>query len=71
MSSAEKEKFKPEVIEVAFREVLIHTGDSIAHFFNDILSSNVCEKFRGVLEPFLIRMEQFTGRGGNMTQGYS
>ena len=29
MSAAEKEKMKPEVIDVGFREVLIETGDDI------------------------------------------
>ena len=69
MSAAEKEKMKPEVIDVGFREVLVDTGDTISHITTQILNSPFCEKFKAILDPILIRLEQMTGRGGHMTQG--
>ena len=69
LSSAEKEKMKPEVIDVGFREVLVQTGDNISSLVTDILNSNCCEQIKYFLDPLLIRLEVITGRGGNMTQG--
>ena len=37
MSSAEREKHKPEVIEVGFREVLVQSGDAISEAVSHVL----------------------------------
>lgn len=36
-----------------------------------LAQSQFCEALKNLLDPILLRLEQFTGRGGNMTQGYS
>lgn len=69
MSSAEREKHKPEVIEAGFREVLVSTGDFLSEKANQLLRSGFCEKCKIVLDPILGKLEGLTGRGGNMTQG--
>ena len=64
LSSAEREKHKPEVIEVGFREVLIKTGDLVSENVNYVIGSSFCEKCKTFLDPILSRLEDITGRGG-------
>lgn len=71
MTSAEREKNKPEVIPIGFREVLVESVDDLQVALTEVFQSKFCESLKNLLDPVLIRLEQYTGRGGNMTQGYS
>ena len=42
MSSAERDKQRPEVVEVGFRDVLFETIDDLQVLFNNILQTELC-----------------------------
>lgn len=57
MSQSEREKHKPEVIPVGFREVLIETVDDLQATMIKVIESNSCQTLKRYLEPVLVHLE--------------